>query len=153
MLQNNQSFPNITTRVGPFDPNVEPSERISLSLDQSILWVQTGDWEVTADESSDSLRFCRPWCFFFLSIILLLKPDLKFRIRNCQILRNALRERANFAAASCAKNYGDRTFASDQSDVKLIHKVRRLALFELHCKWFKIEKGFNYEDEISQLKP
>ena len=31
---------------------------------------------------------------------MLLKPDLKFRIRNCQILRNALRERANFAAAT-----------------------------------------------------
>ena len=27
--------------------------------------MQTCDWEVTADESSGSLRFCRPWCFFF----------------------------------------------------------------------------------------
>ena len=57
MLQINQSFPNIMTGVGPFDPNVEPPEsstvhRISLSLDQSILWVQTCDLEVTADESS-----------------------------------------------------------------------------------------------------
>ena len=32
-------------------------------------------------------------------------------------------------------------FASDQSDMKL------------HCKWFKIEKGVNYEDIISELKP
>ena len=42
MLQINQSFPNIMTGVGPFDPNVEPPEssavhKISLFLDQSIL--------------------------------------------------------------------------------------------------------------------
>ena len=78
MLQINQSFPNIMTGVGPFDPNVEPSERISLSLDQSILWVQTGDWEVTADESNDSLRFCRPWCFF-LNLILIIKYYFAFK--------------------------------------------------------------------------
>ena len=28
-----------------------------------------------------------------------------------------------------------------------------LAALDLHCKWFKIEKGINYEDIISQLKP
>ena len=25
--------------------------------------------------------------------------------------------------------------------------------FDLHCKWFEVEKGMNYEDIISQLKP
>ena len=74
MLQINQSFPNIMTGVGPFDPNVEPPEssavhKISVTLYQSILRVQTVDWEVTADESSGSLRFCRPWCFFFFYLI------------------------------------------------------------------------------------
>ena len=60
------------------------------------------DWAVTADESSDNLRFFRPWLkkktlnkvLFFLW-----KPDLEFRSRYCKILRDALRERANFAAA------------------------------------------------------
>ena len=29
----------------------------------------------------------------------------------------------------------------------------KIAALDLHCKWFKIEKGINYEDIISQLKP
>ena len=43
------------------------------------------------------------------SIILLLKPELELPSRKRKILRNALRERANFALATSTKNYGDRS--------------------------------------------
>ena len=42
------------------------------------------------------------------SITLPLKPELELPSRKCKMLRHALRDRANFAAATCAKNYGDR---------------------------------------------
>ena len=41
-------------------------------------------------------------------------------------------------------------FASDQSDVKRIHKVRRVPLLTYTAT--KLRKVFNYEDIISQLK-
>ena len=44
-------------------------------------------------------------------------------------------------------------FASDQSDLKLFHKVSRMTLLTYTANWFKIEKDNNYEDIISQLKP
>ena len=44
-------------------------------------------------------------------------------------------------------------FASDQSDLKLFHKVSRMTLLTNTANWFKIKKDINYEDIISQLKP
>ena len=44
-------------------------------------------------------------------------------------------------------------FASDQSDIKRIHKVRRVPLLTYTVKWFKfkIEKGIKYEVIVSQF--
>ena len=44
-------------------------------------------------------------------------------------------------------------FASDQSDLKIFHKLSRMTLLTNTANWFKIEKDINYEDIISQLKP
>ena len=117
-LKINQSIPNIMTSVCPFDPNVEPSEgstvhKISLSLDQSILRVRTCDWEVTADESSGSLRFCKPWCFFkLIKYYFAFKTRLKISDQKLLNFAKCIAGKGKFcsrvAAASYAKNYGDR---------------------------------------------
>ena len=44
-------------------------------------------------------------------------------------------------------------FASDQSDLKIFHKLSRMTLLTNTANWFKIEKDINHEDIISQLKP
>ena len=41
-------------------------------------------------------------------------------------------------------------FASDQSDMKLFHKVRRMALLNFAANGSKLRKLINYEDIISQ---
>ena len=80
----------------------------------TLNWVQTCEWEVTAYESSGSLRFCRPWCFFFNLIKYYFAFKTRLKISDQKLLNFAecIAGKGKFcgrdAAASCAKNYGDR---------------------------------------------
>ena len=106
--------------------------------------MQTCDWEVTADESSGSLRFCRPWCFFnLIKYYFAFKTRLKISDKKLLNFAECIAGKGKFcgrvAAASCAKNYGDRQI------MQIFHKDQRKKLknrpnFAIHTKLCKLHK-------------
>ena len=75
------------------------------------------DWSLTADESSGSLRLFRPWLkkknlmrYYFA-----LKTRLRISDQKFQNFAECIAGKGQFASASCAKNYMDRSIHSAKS--------------------------------------